>query len=88
MAVAIIELADGCCSLEFAGSDFGELRERIGQRWGEVSAGPYMTMQTVTFGGQDFVYQSEWDDPCLLSRTAQGAALLRQLAQDMSGVAQ
>ena len=38
----------------------------------------------VKFGGAEFTYGNEWDDPCLISNSASGDKLLEQIFKDVS----
>lgn len=37
----------------------------------------------VTFGGERFAFQNEWNDPCLIARSERGADMLEQIADDL-----
>lgn len=39
----------------------------------------------VSFGGETFTYQNEWDDPCLISSSNKGDELLRNIYTELSG---
>ncbi len=38
----------------------------------------------VTFGGATFTFQSEWEDPCLISSTHEGDQFLRQIRERLN----
>lgn len=85
MPERILELSNGHCSLEFAPDDIPEIRKAIQVIWGDPRSGSYVASQSVEFGGCKFVYQNEWDDPCLISLSIEGNPLLRQLADHLAG---
>jgi hypothetical protein len=39
----------------------------------------------VKFGGEEFTFQNEWDDPCLISHSANGDELLRDIRAHFEG---
>ncbi len=84
--VRVLELSDGNCSLEVGELSLVELKKCIERLWGAVEIGPYITSQSVRFGDCDFVFQNEWDDPCLISLSTAGASHLRRLAESFSGI--
>ncbi len=85
MSATILELSNGHCSLEFAESYLPSVMMGIQKLWGESITGPYVASQSVRFGGCDFVFQIEWDDPCLIACSDEGSLMLRRLAVLLSG---
>ena len=84
MGVSILELPTGNCSLEIQTNDVPDVRQAIKERWGEMVMGPYLSSQSVKFGGTEFVFQNEWDDPCLVSTSPAGISILHELAELLS----
>lgn len=82
----VLELSNGNCSLEVGEVSLVELKKCIETLWGTIEIGPYFASQSVRFGDCDFVFQNEWDDPCLISLSTEGAAHLRRLAQTFPGI--
>jgi len=70
---------DGHVSLEFNTSDLDALRLCIQELYGEVSGKTVGIVTVVAFGGEDFTFQNEWDDPCLISHSVNGNDLLRTI---------
>ena len=68
-------------SLEFAPEDKAEVRAAIQELFGQPQITPEVVSSTVLFGGEDFIYQDEWDDPCLISSSARGKEMLALLAE-------
>lgn len=84
MAVRILELPNGHVSLEFEPDEVLAVVRAIQQIWGAPEMTAYVASQSVEFGGCKFVFQNEWHDPCLISLTAEGNPLLRQLADHLA----
>ena len=82
----VLELSDGNCSLELGEISLAVVKTRIEELWGVMETGSYLASQSVRFGDCDFLFQKEWDDPCLISLSTEGAAHLRRLAQSLSGI--
>jgi len=83
MAISILNLSGGGVSLEFSSSDAKAVREAIRQRYGLMRRRWFVMSADVTFGGERFVFQNEWNDPCLISRSATGAEMLERIASDL-----
>ncbi|MBU1541168.1 MAG: hypothetical protein KKC29_08545 [Alphaproteobacteria bacterium] len=85
MAVSILNLSDGGVSLEFDSRDAKAVREAIRKRYGPIRRRWHVMSADVSFGGELFVFQNEWSDPCLISRSTTGAEMLEQIAGDLGG---
>jgi len=79
MAVTLLSLSNGLLSLEFEPSDMSSVAAVIRARFGEVSSRPLPTATRYTFGGCSFLFQNEWDDPCLVSQCVEGSKLLKEI---------
>ncbi len=66
-------------SLEFAPGDMDTVRGCIRRMFGDWTAAPAGIASVVRFGGEDFTFQIERDDPCLISSSASGDDLLRRI---------
>ncbi len=84
MTVSLLELSEGGCSLEFEPEDLPAVKAAIHALFGKVRIESHVITSTVRFGGEDFTFQNEWDDPCLITSTAAGEAMLRRLAERLS----
>jgi hypothetical protein len=87
MAVTLLNVGDHL-SLEFETSDIDAVQACIRRQhsgWNVRCAGVY---DTIRFGGEAFTYQNEWDDPCLLSSSAQGDEILRRLHVELAEASQ
>lgn len=83
MAISILTLSDGGVSLEFSSTDAKAVREAIRQRYGRMRRRWFVVSADVTFGGERFIFQNEWNDPCLISRSPAGASMLEQITNDL-----
>jgi hypothetical protein len=79
MAVTLLPLSDGHSSLEFEPSDIPSMASAVRDRYGEVDKRHYAMSTKYRFGGCSFTFQNEWDDPCLISASAEGDEILRIL---------
>ena len=83
MAISIMTLTGGDVSLEFDRVDAPAIRKAISQRYGRLRRRWFSVAAEVTFGGERFAFQNEWNDPCLISRSAVGAEMLERIASDL-----
>ena len=74
----LLELPEGMVSLEFEPSERDALMERL-KKHGSFKKRLYATHAKISIGADQFIYENEWDEPCLISTSASGASLLRQL---------
>lgn len=84
MTVTLMALGEHL-SLEFNTSDLGAVRDCIRERYADVQMTPAGIATVVRFGGQDFTFQNEWDDPCLISSSTTGDELLRSIHAALNG---
>jgi hypothetical protein len=80
MAFHLRILSDGTASLEFEGRDHDVLREAVGALYGALDqkwVGG--AVARLTFGGETFAYQAQWDDPCIISNNPEGTDILTKL---------
>ena len=70
-------------SFEFGKEVIPIVRDAIRHRYGEASGDPFLVGTVYSFGGCEFTYQSEWEDPCLISSSQQGSDILVQLCKDV-----
>ena len=75
----LLELPDGMVSLEFESAE-GEQLMRSLEQFGTVKRRVQPTYDEVSVGTVQLIHEHEWDEPCLISTSAPGASLLRQLA--------
>jgi hypothetical protein len=85
MAVTLLSLSNGHLSLEFEPSDMTVVASAIRRRFGEPVRKAHVISAEYRFGGASFVFQNEWDDPCLISGSDEGDAILKQLHDALTG---
>ena len=79
----LIELDTGNVSLEYSAKEAAAVKRRL-RRAGVVSIAKAATYDVVSVGGMSFIAMNEWDEPCLISQSSAGAALLREIARPAS----
>lgn len=85
MSFSLLNVGDRL-SLEFDSSDIDAVRSHIRQRYSDVRSEVAGIATVVTIEGEAFTFQNEWDDPCLISGSARGDALLRAIHAHFVGV--
>ncbi|HIP23610.1 MAG TPA: hypothetical protein EYG79_08480 [Rhodobacteraceae bacterium] len=75
----MLKLSDGCVSLEFDPSDLPRVAAAINDKFGKPGENEYVTSTVYIFGGFEFIFQNEWDDHCLISRSDGGNQVLKVL---------
>ncbi len=83
MTATLLTLSNGHLSLEFDTSDLPAVREAIRRRYGEPSVERYVTLSVLRFADSSFTFQNDWDDPCLISGSAEGDDILKALHDDL-----
>lgn len=79
MALTLLPLSNGHYSLEFEPTDLPSVASAIRDHYGVPDKRQYPTSAEYRFGGCSFTFQNEWDDPCLISGSAAGDEILRNL---------
>lgn len=74
----LLELQTGMVSLEFAPTEREALMAAL-KKHGPVKRLSMATFDRISVGGEHFISENEWDEPCLISTTPKGADLLRRL---------
>jgi hypothetical protein len=78
----LLDLPDGHLSLEVASNDRNKVTETIIRLFGKPRIELLAPSGSIHFfGGAEFIFQDERDDPCLMSRSDEGDAILRQLIE-------
>ena len=86
MAVTLLSHSDDkSSSLEFTPEDIEIVRQAILDLFGEATSEQHITYSTIAFGGEKFLFQDEWDEPCLIASTEAGRNLLLQIERRLSG---
>lgn len=83
MSISLLELANGRVSLEFEESDFSVIVKTIRDIHGVPNKTLKATYTEYQFEGSRFLFQNEWEEPCLISTSAKGDAILRFLAEQI-----
>ncbi len=79
VTVTLLKLEQGGVSLEFAPGDAAAVRAAVAELFGTPTTKWFVETADVSFGGETFVYSTEWDDYCLISSAQNGEKMLRQL---------
>lgn len=83
MTATLLDLPDGHLSLEFETADVPAVRALIRDRYGPPDVEQGVALSVLRFGGAEFVFQNEWDDPCLIASTIEGDRILRELLEGL-----
>lgn len=78
MTVSLLKVGN-YLSLEFDTTDVETVRSCIEECYAEIRSEAVGIATIVMFGGEEFTFQNEWDDPCLISQSIKGDDLLRAL---------
>lgn len=81
---SLLALTGGGMSLECEVSDIPRLKEAIRAEYGHAKVDRQAVHIDYTFGGATFIFQNEWDDPCLISSSETGASVLKHLYATLS----
>ena len=79
MAVSLLPLSNKHYSLEFETADIERVNTTIIELYGRPIISRHATCMNYIFGGCDFTFQTEWDDPCLISDSSEGDNILKKL---------
>ena len=83
MAVSLLQAGD-FLSLEIDSGDLDAVKAYIKAEFPDVASEPAGIADRVKFGGAEFTFQNEWDDPCLISGSSEGDRLLRSIHEHFS----
>ncbi len=86
MSFRLLTCDNGVLSLEFEPSDMDGVRAVIIRQFGALTVERRVISSEVHFGGESFTFQNEWDDPCLITSTENGRAILRRLYDDLIAI--
>lgn len=84
----LLKLSDGHYSLELDSAELDALASIIKDMYGIPDVERDIMSSRHTFGGQSFTFQNEWDDPCLISTSAEGDRILEALAARLAALSQ
>ena len=84
MTIALLKLRNGHLSLEFDEKDIPEVVETITTVFGNADEKQCVMAAEVKFGEATFIFQNEWQDPCLISSTHKGDQCLRQVHEKLN----
>ncbi|MBB5713218.1 hypothetical protein [Sphingomonas aerophila] len=85
--MTLLSLPDGTSSLEFATDDIATVKQAISDLFGGAASEWFTTYSRVVFGGETFLFENEWDDPCLIASTEAGRRLLTLIERLLSRTA-
>jgi hypothetical protein len=83
MKVQVVQVGDRL-SLEMDAEGLEAVRSYVEATYADAKTKSASTYSRVSFGGSEFLHEDEWDEPYLLSQTAEGDALLRSIAEQFS----
>ena len=76
----LINLSNSHISFEFATCDLSRVDEAIRKIYGPSLKKTYFALCTkYEFHNEDFTFQNEWDDPCLIAGSEKGDKILESL---------
>lgn len=78
MKIELMQVGDRQ-SLEMDPEGLEAVRAYLGQTYPDLKTRTAGIMTLVSFGGSEFVFENEWDEPFLLAETAAGDDLLREV---------
>src|SRR3546814_2554213 len=78
IAMKLIELDAGNVSLEYRPEDEAVVKRRLGEA-GRLRVTKAATHDVISVAGMRFIAMNDWDEPCLISQSIAGAALLRSI---------
>ena len=82
MVARVLEFTETSVSLEYAADDVPAVKKAIRDLYGEPrELADHGTSTEIEIGGEKFAFQDEWDDPCLISNSVKGSAILREIEQ-------
>ena len=79
MKVQLIQVGERL-SLEMDSAGLEAVQSYVQRTYPEAITATVATFSRISFGGSEFLHENEWDEPYLLSQTAEGDALLRSIA--------
>lgn len=83
MAISIMR-GPTVTSLEFNPKDKDAVKAVIRELYGDPKVISHGIVSTVQVDGEEFTYQNEWDDPCLITSTVRGAGILQLIADKLA----
>jgi len=78
MKIELMQVGDRL-SLEMDPAGLDAVRAFIGQTYPDLTTRVAGIATQIYFAGSEFLFENEWDDPYLLSKTAEGDELLRAI---------
>lgn len=87
MPATLLRLSDGHYSLEFAATDAALLMTLIRQAYGAPDIRRYPACTSYHFGRSHFTFADDWNEPCLISSSAEGDAILQLLHDGLNAFA-
>lgn len=75
MAVTLLPIGEHL-SLEFDATDLDEIRHYLRTQYPDMASKLAGIATVIDFGGAEFTFENECDDPCLISNSTRGDELL------------
>ena len=79
----LVDLKDGSLSLEFRSGEADRVLHGL-RSLGAVQGASGPLHDELKVEGERLIYHHEWDEPCLISMSSGGSAILRRLATDLA----
>ena len=84
MAVELLDLQNDGASLEFENEDLPAVQQAILARFGRLETERHLIYENWRFGGCEFTFQNDGDDPCVIGSSPAEVAMLRSLCADLN----
>jgi hypothetical protein len=82
----LLKLSGGHTSLELDPAELDAVASIIKELYGMPDVERDVMSSTHKFGSETFVFQNEWDDPCLISSSPEGDRILEALAERLAAL--
>jgi hypothetical protein len=81
---SIIHAENGVASLEIYEDELPQLRRLIKSNWGMSEVVRHPACDSIRIAGEEFTFQNEWSDPCLIASTSAGLEILKKLRDQLN----
>jgi hypothetical protein len=81
---SIIHAENNVASLEIEEDELPRLRGLIESNWGAPQVVRHLACDTIRIADEEFTFQNEWGDPCLIAGTSEGLEILKKLRDQLN----